>query len=114
MVAFQQHYVDLMDILHAHVEDVAAACFTNSLISPDVQHTITFSPTMPSSHKVTKLLDAVQKSIHYDSNSLLKFVEVLRKQGASLELMGNRLDSTYCECQCSNLQCFSTKCIRQG
>ena len=111
MAAFQQHYVDLLDTLHAHVEDVAAACFTNSLITPDIQHTITFSPTMPSSTKVTQLLDAVQKSIHDDSKSLLQFVEVLRKQGASLELMGDRLDSTYCECQCSNLQCYSTKCI---
>ena len=98
MLAFQQHYVDLLDTLHAHVEDVAASCYSRGLISPSVKHTIISSPTMPSSTKVTQLLDAVQKSISENNRSLLGFVEVLRKQGALLELMGDRLDSTYREC----------------
>ena len=95
--AFRLHFVNLMRALQPHVVDVATSCYTVGLIPSYIHQTITSSPAMPSSDKVSRLLSGIQKSITSDSRSLEWFVTVLRQSGCYLELMGNHLDSTYCE-----------------
>ena len=99
MISFQQHYVDLTTVLPLYVGDVAASCYSKSLIQADTNQTIISFPDMPPKRKVEQLLLAVEKSIKDDSTddhqSLLQFVEVLKGQGSSVELIGDRIESTY-------------------
>lgn len=93
-MAFKQHLVTLMSVLHPHVEDIASsAC----LIPADIDRDVMYSPEVPSDKKVIEVLNAVQRSITGDSEALLRFVEVLRKEETFLKLMGDRLENTYRE-----------------
>ena len=86
-----------MSVLCPHVEDVASsAC----LVPADIDQGVIFSSDM-SADKVTELLRAVHRYIAKDYKSLLRFAEVLKKEGTFLKLMGDRLENTYkyyCEC----------------
>ena len=95
MMAFHHHYDNLKTVLLPHVEEVASlAC----LIPADIDQSVMFSSTMSADVKVNKLLDAVQRYISGNSKCLLRFVEVLKKEGSFLGLMGVRLENTYyCE-----------------
>ena len=98
-MALQQHYVDLMNVLQPHVEDIAfSACYHETLIPSETKEIIILSPAMPLKRKVTKLLCAIQESITDNNKLLLRFVEMLKKWEACVELMGDRLFTTYCEC----------------
>ena len=97
MEAFRLHFVNLTSALQPHVVDVATSCYSVGLIPDDIHQTITSSTAMPSSDKVSRLLSGIQKSITSDGRSLERFVKVLQQSGCYLELLGNRLDSTYRE-----------------
>ena len=94
-MAFHHHHDNLKTVLLPHVEDVASsAC----LIPADIEEGVIFSSGVPADKKVTELLRAVQRYIAEDYKSLLRFVEVLKKEGSFLGLMGVRLENTYyCE-----------------
>ena len=97
MVAFRQHIVDLMSALKSHVVDAATFIYSVGLISADIVRTIITSSAMPPSEKVARMLRGIHESITVDDELLHRLVEVLRRLGSHLELMGNRLDSTYRE-----------------
>lgn len=94
MKAFRLHYADLKSVLSSHVEDVSALCLSKGLITPDANDTII---SMSSNKKVFELLDALGKTIRWEQQRLGTFVEVLRRQGSSMKLMGDRLQSTFSE-----------------
>lgn len=97
MTAFRLHYSNMRRVLFSHVEDMAGSCYSVDLISHEACQNITTSFGVASSRKVSELLEAVQKSITAKDNKLLQFVTVMKKQGASIELMGIRLEKTYRE-----------------
>ena len=97
MMAFQEHLVDLIKVLPSHVEIIASSAYSEGLISADIYKDIILSEEKSPKQKVKQMLTAIQKSIMDKSESLLRFVDVLREQGSFLELMGNRLHSTFCE-----------------
>ena len=86
-----------MRVLRPHAEDVASS---PCLVPVDIDRGVIFSPDM-SADKVTELLRAVRGYIPKDYKFLLRFAEVLKKEGTFLKLMGDRLENTYkyyCEC----------------
>ena len=96
-MAFRLHFVELTRVLQQHVVDVAAKSYAVELIPDDTHRIIISSTAMPSSDKVAQLLSDIKKSITSEGVLLERFVEVLRQQGSYLELMGNRMESTYRE-----------------
>ena len=97
MTAFRLHFVDLTRVLQQHVEDVAIKSYAVKLIPDDTYQIIISSTATPSSEKVARLLGGIHKSITSEGRLLERFVEVLRQFGSYLELMGNRMESTYRE-----------------
>ena len=110
-MAFQQHYVDLMNVLQPHVEDVAFSAYPATLISSDLKAVIINSSNMPSKRKVSKLLKHIlELIITKKEEPLLLFVDVLKEQQSMLVLMGNRLESTYSKCN-TCLLFLDTNCL---
>lgn len=101
-IAFQQHYTDLLRVLQRWILPVTSSCHAKGLISDDITQTIKCSEAMPSDERVSRLLNAVQTSICDEQETLCLFVKVLKEQGASLELIGEKLDKTYRKCGHTN------------
>lgn len=95
-MAFRLHYDSLVELLPSHISIVASSSISEDLIPAGVISAV-MDPALPSSGKVTKLLDEVEKQIHEDNKKLERFVEVLRNLGSYLKVVGNSLDSTYRE-----------------
>ena len=87
----------MRQVFLTHVEDMAGACFSKDLIPHEACQGIVTSFGKASSKKVTDLLEAVQESITAKDDKLLQLVKVMKEQGASIELVGMRLENTYRE-----------------
>ena len=97
VMALQLCYSDIKTALDSHITAVVSLSFSQSLISSDVNSTIINSPSLPSGDKVNMFLNAVEKKIAVDSNSVKVFADVLRDQGSYLSVIGSDLENTYGE-----------------
>ena len=97
VMALQLCYSDIKTALDSHITAVVSSSFSQSLISSDINSTIINSPSMPSGDKVNMFLNAVERKIAVDSNSVKVFADVLRDQGSYLSVIGSDLENTYGE-----------------
>lgn len=103
VLAFRLLYAKLLYVLQSWVLSVTSSCHTKGLIPDDTNLIIKCTPAMPSNEKVALMLDAVQASIHENHRSLHRFVRVLKRKGATLELIGAQLQTTYREHTYNNI-----------
>ena len=99
MLAFKMSYSRLLYELQPWIVPVTTRCNTLRLISDDTAQTIYSSVGMRSDERVTMMLNEVQSSISGDYRYLRRFVRALKKEGASVELVGTSLYNLYRKCQ---------------
>ena len=97
VMALQLCYSDIRTALDSHITVVVSSSFSQSLIPSEVHSTIINSPSLPSGDKVNMFLNAVEKKIAVDNNSVKVFADVLRDQGSYLSVIGSDLEYTYGE-----------------
>ena len=95
MLAFKMSRSTLLYELYPWIEHVTTSCNTLGLISNDMAQNIRYGVEMRADKRVTLMLDAVQSSISGDYRSLRRFVRALKKLGAAMELVGNKLYNLY-------------------
>ena len=98
MMALQMCYSNIKNALDTHLNTVVSLSFSQCLIPSDIHSTIISSPSMPSGDKVNMFLNAVERQISVDGNSVKVLAGVLRDQGSYLSVIGSDLENTYCEC----------------
>ena len=105
MMALQMCYSDIKNALDTHINAVVSTSFLQCLIPSDIHSTIISSCTFYAlcSDKVNMFLNAVERQIFADGNSVKVFADVLRDQGSYLSVIGGDLENTYCECHHLNV-----------
>ena len=89
MMALQMCYSDIKNALDTHINAVVSTSFLQCLIPSDIHSTIISSCTFYAlcSDKVNMFLNAVERQIFADGNSVKVFADVLRDQGSYLSVI---------------------------
>ena len=94
-MALQLCYSDIKKALDSHITAVVSSSFSQCLIPSGIHSTIINSPSMPSGDKVDMFLNAVERKVSADNNSVKVFADVLKDQGSYLCVIGSDLEYTY-------------------
>ena len=96
-MALRLCYSDIKKALDSHITAVVSSSFSQCLVPSAIHSTIINSLSMPSGDKVNMFLNAVERKVSADNNSVKVFADVLKDQGSYLCVMGSDLEYTYGE-----------------